>query len=84
MLSEYSANAAYRRSLEMLEDDDFWVDEDLGRDHEKRLEREQAMFDTSVEQVTNLFGHFIEEVTDSQEAAATLALAAVMNLEEME
>ena len=51
---------------------------------EERAEREQAMFDTSVEQVTNLFDHFIEEVTDSQEAAATLALAAVMNLEEME
>ena len=84
MYSEYSANAAYRRSLDMLDDDDFWVDEDLGRDHEKRLEREQAMFDTSVEQVANLFGYFIEEVTDSQEAAATLALAAVMNLEEME
>ena len=54
----------------------------VSRDHEKRLEREQAMFDTSVEQVTNLFDHFIEEVTDSQEAAATLALATVMNLEE--
>ena len=51
---------------------------------EERAEREQAMFDTFVEQVTNLFDHFIEEVTDSQEAAATLALAAVMNLEEME
>ena len=35
MLSEYSANAAYRRSLDMLEDDDFWADEDLGRDIEK-------------------------------------------------
>ena len=35
MLSEYSANAAYRRSLDMLEDDDFWADEDLGRDMEK-------------------------------------------------
>ena len=35
MLSEYSANAAYKRSLDMLEDDDFWVDEDLGRDIEK-------------------------------------------------
>ena len=68
----------------MLDDDDFWVDEDLGRDHEKRLEREQAMFDTSVEQVANLFDYSIKEVTDSQEAAATLALAAVMNLEEME
>ena len=54
----------------------------VSRDHEKRLEREQVMFDTSVEQVTNLFDHFIEEVTDSQEAAATLALATVMNLEE--
>lgn len=54
----------------------------VSRDHEKRLEREQAMFDNSVEQVTNLFDHFIEEVTDSQEAAATLALATVMNLEE--
>lgn len=54
----------------------------VSRDHEKRLEREQAMFDTSVEQVTNLFDHFIEEVTDSQEAAATLSLATVMNLEE--
>ena len=84
MYSEYSANAAYRRSLDMLDDDDFWVDEDLGRDHEKRLEREQAMFDTSVEQVANLFDYSIEEVTDSQEVAATLALAAVMNLEEME
>ena len=35
MLSEYSATAAYKRSLEMLEDDDFWVDEDLDRDMEK-------------------------------------------------
>ena len=35
MLSEYSADAAYRRSLDMLEDDDFWVDEDLARDVEK-------------------------------------------------
>ena len=35
MLSEYSASAAYRRSLGMLEDDDFWVDEDLERDMEK-------------------------------------------------
>ena len=54
----------------------------VSSDHEKRVEREQAMFDTSVEQVTNLFDHFIEEVTDSQEVAATLALATVMNLEE--
>ena len=35
MLSEYSAGAAYRRSLDMLEADDFWVDEDLERDMEK-------------------------------------------------
>ena len=35
MLSEHSANAAYLRSLDMLEDDDFWVDEDLERDIEK-------------------------------------------------
>ena len=35
MLSEYSATAAYRRSLDMLEDDDLWVDEDLERDIEK-------------------------------------------------
>ena len=35
MLSEYSVSAAYRRSLAMLEDDDFWVDEDLERDMEK-------------------------------------------------
>ena len=35
MLSEYSADAAYRRSLDMLEDDDFWTDEDLERDMEK-------------------------------------------------
>ena len=35
MLSEYSADAAYRRSLDMLEDEDFWVDEDLARDIEK-------------------------------------------------
>ena len=35
MLSEYSADAAYRRSLDMLEDGDFWVDEDLERDMEK-------------------------------------------------
>ena len=35
MLSEYSANAAYRHSLDMLEDDDSWVDEDLERDIEK-------------------------------------------------
>ena len=35
MPSEYTADAAYRRSLDMLDDDDFWVDEDLGRDIEK-------------------------------------------------
>ena len=35
MLSEYSVDAAYRRSLDMLEDDDFGVDEDLERDMEK-------------------------------------------------
>ena len=35
MLSEYSATAAYKRSLDMLEDDDFWVDEGLERDIEK-------------------------------------------------
>ena len=35
MFSEYSADAAYRRSLGMLEDDDFWADEDLERDMEK-------------------------------------------------
>ena len=35
MLSEYSVNAAYRRSLGMLEDDEFWVDKDLERDMEK-------------------------------------------------
>lgn len=35
MLSEYSADAAYKRSLDMLEDEDFWIDEDLARDIEK-------------------------------------------------
>ena len=35
MYSEYSANVAYRRSLDMLDDEDFWVDEDLDRDIEK-------------------------------------------------
>ena len=35
MLSEYSADAAYRCSLDMLEEEDFWVDEDLDRDMEK-------------------------------------------------
>ena len=35
MISEYSAGAAYRRSLDMLEEEDFWVDEDLERDIEK-------------------------------------------------
>ena len=35
MLSEYSVSAAYRRSLDMLEEDDFLVDEDLDRDIEK-------------------------------------------------
>ena len=35
MLSECSVNAAYRRSLDMLEDDEPWVDEDLARDMEK-------------------------------------------------
>ena len=35
MLSEYFADAAYRRSLDMLGDDSFWVDEDLERDMEK-------------------------------------------------
>ena len=34
MLSEYSTDAAYRRSLDMIEED-FWVDEDLERDMEK-------------------------------------------------
>ena len=34
MLSEYSVNAAYRRSLDMLEDEP-WLDEDLERDIEK-------------------------------------------------
>ena len=34
MLSEYSANAAYRRSLDML-DDEPWFDEDLECDIEK-------------------------------------------------
>ena len=41
MLSEYSTNAAYRRSLDMLEDDDFWADEDLERDIEKDEKNEQ-------------------------------------------
>lgn len=27
-MPDYSADAAYKRSLDMLEDDDFWVDED--------------------------------------------------------
>ena len=35
VLSECSVSAAYRRSLDMLEDEDFWVDEDLERDMEK-------------------------------------------------
>ena len=35
MRSEYSATAAYRRSLDMLEGEDFWVDEDLERDMKK-------------------------------------------------
>ena len=35
MTSEHSADAAYRRSLDMLEDEDFWVDEDLERDMKK-------------------------------------------------
>ena len=35
MYSEYSANAAYKRSLDMLDDDESWFDEDLGRDIEK-------------------------------------------------
>ena len=35
MISEHSADAAYRRSLDMLEDDDFWADEDLDRDMKK-------------------------------------------------
>ena len=35
VLSEYSADAAYRRSLDMLEGEDFWADEDLERDMEK-------------------------------------------------
>lgn len=34
-MPDHSADAAYRRSLDMLEDDDFWVDEDLERDMEK-------------------------------------------------
>lgn len=37
MLSEYSADAAYKRSLEVFDDgeEDFWVDEDLARDIKK-------------------------------------------------
>ena len=42
MLSECSANAAYRRSLDMLDDEEFWVDEDLGRDMEKDDKNEYA------------------------------------------
>ena len=34
-MNEYSAKAAYQRSLDMLEDEDFWIDEDLDRDMEK-------------------------------------------------
>ena len=34
MLSDYSADAAYKRSLDML-DDEPWFDEDLERDIEK-------------------------------------------------
>lgn len=34
-MPDYSANAAYRRSLDMIDDDDIWVDEDLERDIEK-------------------------------------------------
>lgn len=32
---DHSADAAYNRSLDMLEEDDFWADEDLERDIEK-------------------------------------------------
>ena len=35
MLSEHSADAAYRRSLDMLEEDEQFWDEDLERDMEK-------------------------------------------------
>ena len=35
MLSDYSADAAYKRSLDMLDDDEPWFDEDLERDTEK-------------------------------------------------
>ena len=35
MLSEHSVNAAYRRSLDMLEEEFEWVDDDLERDIEK-------------------------------------------------
>ena len=35
MFSEYSADAAYRRSLDMLEEEFEWVDDDLERDIEK-------------------------------------------------
>ena len=35
MLSEYSAEAAYRRSLDMLEEDEQFWDEDLERDTKK-------------------------------------------------
>lgn len=34
-MPDHSADAAYSRSLDMLEEDDFWVDEDLERDMEK-------------------------------------------------
>ena len=35
MLSDYSSDAAYKRSLDMLDDDESWFDEDLERDMEK-------------------------------------------------
>lgn len=34
-MPDYTADAAYKRSLDMLDDDDIWIDEDLERDIEK-------------------------------------------------
>ena len=60
------------------------------RDQQKREQREQAMFEKSKDQVTELFWHFVTEIAPPgsdpiagvEQAAATLALATVMNLEE--
>lgn len=45
-MDEYSARAAYQRSLEMLEEDEQFWDEDLERDMKKEQNNEHIRADT--------------------------------------